>query len=174
VTDADKNTKKIVLYHGSNVIVENPTLVKQIRTLDFGMGFYTTTNKLQAVDFSRKVRLRTKTATQFVSEYEFDIGGTEQELSFLRFSEPNETWLDFVYQNRSGTYNGERYDVIIGPVANDDVFATLRAFEYGIFTRTQTLDALKIKRLYDQYVFASEKALGALRYMRAFLPAEEK
>ena len=34
----------MILYHGSNVIVEHPKLVKQNRFLDFGFGFYTTTN----------------------------------------------------------------------------------------------------------------------------------
>ena len=35
----------MILYHGSNVIVEKPILVEQNRFLDFGYGFYTTTNK---------------------------------------------------------------------------------------------------------------------------------
>ncbi len=43
------------LYHGSNVVVEKPQLVKQTRFLDFGFGFYTTENKTQAVSFSEKV-----------------------------------------------------------------------------------------------------------------------
>jgi hypothetical protein len=163
----------ILLYHGSNVIVEKPTLIRQIRTLDFGSGFYTTTNRLQAIDFSRKVMLRNKTDMRFVSVYEFDRESVKPTLSFLQFFEANEEWLDFVYQNRNGIYIGEKFDVIIGPVANDDVFVTLRAFEYGVFTRAQTLEALKIKRLYDQYVFASEKALQNLRYIGSFKPERE-
>lgn len=35
----------MILYHGSNVIVSEPKLVQQNRFLDFGVGFYTTTNK---------------------------------------------------------------------------------------------------------------------------------
>lgn len=38
----------MLLYLGSNVVVENPILVRQNRTLHFGCGFYTTTNKVQA------------------------------------------------------------------------------------------------------------------------------
>ena len=37
----------MILYHGSNVIVSTPMLVPQNRYLDFGYGFYTTTNKTQ-------------------------------------------------------------------------------------------------------------------------------
>ncbi|MBC8545194.1 DUF3990 domain-containing protein [Clostridiales bacterium NSJ-32] len=33
----------MILYHGSNVIVDKPRLIRQNRTLDFGSGFYTTT-----------------------------------------------------------------------------------------------------------------------------------
>lgn len=32
-------------YHGGNVIIETPMLISQNRYLDFGFGFYTTTNK---------------------------------------------------------------------------------------------------------------------------------
>ena len=35
----------MILYHGSNVIVEQPKLIRQNRYLDFGFGFYTTTNR---------------------------------------------------------------------------------------------------------------------------------
>lgn len=32
----------MILYHGSNVIVDQPELIQQNRYLDFGFGFYTT------------------------------------------------------------------------------------------------------------------------------------
>ena len=36
----------MVVYHGSDVIVEKPIFLKKPkRTLDFGAGFYATTNK---------------------------------------------------------------------------------------------------------------------------------
>lgn len=35
----------MILYHGSNVVVSEPKLIQQNRFLDFGFGFYTTTNK---------------------------------------------------------------------------------------------------------------------------------
>ena len=42
----------MTLYHGSNVTVEVPKLIVPFRALDFGMGFYTTTNRDQASDFA--------------------------------------------------------------------------------------------------------------------------
>ena len=44
----------MILYHGSNVIVDQPKLIRQNRYLDFGFGFYTTTNREQAVNFCTK------------------------------------------------------------------------------------------------------------------------
>lgn len=50
----------MILYHGSNVIVSEPKLILQNRFLDFGFGFYTTTNKIQAIGFADKVTKRRK------------------------------------------------------------------------------------------------------------------
>ena len=50
----------MILYHGSNVVVSEPRLIEQNRFLDFGFGFYTTTNKAQAIGFADKVTKRRK------------------------------------------------------------------------------------------------------------------
>ena len=60
----------MIVYHGSNMIVDHPRLVRQNRTLDFGYGFYTTFNKDQAVNFSEKVTARRETGIPCVSMYE--------------------------------------------------------------------------------------------------------
>ena len=44
----------MILFHGSNVTVDAPRLITQNRFLDFGYGFYTTTNKDQAINFAKK------------------------------------------------------------------------------------------------------------------------
>ena len=48
----------MMLYHGSNVEVAHPELIEQNHTLDFGFGFYTTTNLDQARQFAEKVVYR--------------------------------------------------------------------------------------------------------------------
>ena len=48
----------MILYHGSNLVVSKPKLIQQNRFLDFGFGFYTTTNKAQAISFSDKVTMQ--------------------------------------------------------------------------------------------------------------------
>ena len=66
--------------------------------------------------------------------------------------------------NRSGNYEGELYDIIFGPVANDDVYRTFSLYTAGVLTKEQTLDQLKIKKLYNQLVLTTEKALSYLRF----------
>jgi hypothetical protein len=159
----------MILYHGSNVIVKKPVLfLNQVRSLDFGPGFYTTTNREQAIDFARKVMIRTKTKTRFVSVYEFADTPASKELKVLCFEKPDEDWFDFVLLNRRKSYLGRKYDLIIGPVANDDVFTTLQLFENGILSRTQAMDALKVKKLYNQYTFATECSISILKFDHYF------
>lgn len=162
----------MILYHGSNVIVDQPKLIQQNRFLDFGFGFYTTTNKIQAVSFADKVTKRRRSGQRTVSIYEIDEAVAFSECSILRFAEPNEAWLDFVSDNRSGNYEGESYDFIFGPVANDDVYRTFTLYTAGVLTKEQTLDQLKIKKLYNQLVLTSEKALAYLHFVGT-VPEEE-
>lgn len=153
----------MILYHGSNTIVKNPELVEQNRFLDFGYGFYTTTNKEQAENFAKKVTVR-RGGNPVVNVYEFD-DKAEMDLNIKRFSAPDEEWLDFVSAHRNGTYDGEKYDVIIGAVSNDDVYRTLQVYSSGLLTKEQALEALKVKKLFNQYVFATEKSLAFLKFI---------
>ena len=162
----------MVLYHGSNIVVEKPSLELSRKSLDFGIGFYATENKEQAENFANKVMVRKDQNNQKVSMYDFDMDAAQSMLGILRFPAPDKQWLDFVHQNRKGLYTGKTYDLIIGPVANDDVYATLIVYEQGILNTTQTLEALKVKELYNQFVFKSEKSLSFLRYVNSYDPRE--
>lgn len=155
----------MILYHGSNVVVSEPKLIKQNRFLDFGFGFYTTTNKTQAIGFADKVTKRRGIGEKSVSVYEIDEVRAFDECSVLIFDGANEAWLHFVAENRSGNYIGKNYDFIFGPVANDDVYTTFTLYQSGVLTKEQTLEALKIKKLYNQLVLSSEKALAYLKFI---------
>ena len=158
----------MILFHGSNVEVIQPKLIPQNRYLDFGFGFYTTLNKEQAVSFSKKVSKR-RGGSSIVSVYELNESDLENNLDILRFKAPDEQWLDFVFANRSGNYEGKEYDCIYGPVANDDVYQTFAVYMAGILTKEQTLANLKVKKLYDQMVFATQKAIGYLHFKESFI-----
>ena len=155
---------KMILYHGSNTVVEQPELIVQNRFLDFGKGFYTTESKVQAISFADKVYRRRKEGVPVVSVYTFDEETAFASCNLLRFDSPNEDWLDFVSANRNGTYQGKTYELIYGAVANDDIFATFTLYAAGELTKEETINRLKIKKLYNQLVFSSERALSYLKF----------
>ena len=155
----------MILYHGSNMVVNEPKLIEQNRYLDFGYGFYTTTNKDQAENFAQKVVVR-RGGKAIVNVYEIDEDAAAS-LNIKRFNAPDEEWLDFVSAHRNGDYVGESYDLIIGAVANDDVYRTLQVYSTGLLTKEQAIEALKIKKLFNQYVFATNEALAYLKFVEA-------
>ena len=57
-------------------------------------------------------------------------------------------------------------------MANDDVYRTFTLYTAGILTKEQALEQLKIKKLYDQLVLTSVKALSCLRFVGT-VPEEE-
>ena len=154
----------MILYHGSNVIVDQPKLIRQNRYLDFGFGFYTTTNREQAVNFAQKVTDRRKMGEATLNIYSVNEAVAFQECKVLQFDSPDEAWLDFVAANRQGTYQGEKYDLIYGAVANDDVYRTIALYMTGVLDKEQTLSSLKIRKLFNQLVFATEKSMQYMKF----------
>jgi hypothetical protein len=154
----------MILYHGSNLIVDKPKLIRQNRFLDFGYGFYTTTNREQAVNFAKKVASRNESGKATLNIYEIDEKEAFEQCSLLFFENPDEKWLDFVAANRQGAYKGEQYDLIYGAVANDDVYRTITLYMTGVLSKAQTLEALKIRKLFNQLVFTTDKALEYLKF----------
>ena len=153
----------MIIYHDSNVTVEEPKILTPNRYLDFGAGFYTTTNYDQALNFAGKVTMRKKCGRSTVNIYELDASIFAQ-VNVLNFESADEAWLDFVSDNRSGIDRTAGYDLICGPVANDDVYQTFILYSTGVYTKEQTIEALKIKKLYNQYVFTTERALSFLTF----------
>ena len=102
---------------------------------------------------------------KIVNIYEIDEKIAFSECSVLHFNSANEAWLNFVSNNRSGIYNGPIYDIVYGPVDNDDVYTTFALYNSGIITKEQTLKALKIKKLYNQLVLCTNKSLGYLKFL---------
>ena len=62
----------MIIYHGSNMEVNEPRILSPNRYLDFGAGFYTTTNYDQALNFAGKVTIRKKIGRSTVNIYELD------------------------------------------------------------------------------------------------------
>lgn len=65
-------------------------------------------------------------------------------------------------------YTGKKFDCVYGPVANDDVYTTFAAYRDGLLTKKQALEGLKIKKLFNQILFANEKAISILKFERSY------
>jgi len=157
------------LYHASNMEVSRPKIMNLKANLDFGAGFYTTSNKEQADDFAFKVYLRQgKNGTPTVNIYEFDDNALK--LKTLRFKSPSYKWFDFVVHNRKYGREEKGYDLIIGPIANDNVFYIIALYEQGIETRSGAIRRFKVRKLFNQYLFCNERALSALTFIKSYSP----
>lgn len=154
----------MILHHGSNVEVREPKILNPNRGLDFGHGFYTTTNLDQAIAFARRVTRNRGTGTATVSTYELDENAAFPICRVLKFDGVCDAWLDFVCDNRDGMYSGPPYDFAFGPVANDDVYRTLYLYRAGEIGREEAFKRLKVKTLYNQLVFATPLALSFIRF----------
>jgi len=157
------SSKNVQIYHGSDILVKAPKIMQPVRALDFGPGFYTTTNINQAKNFAKKVQDRNESVETHISIYTLNMELMKKQ-NILFFNKPDKKWLDFVSENRNGTYTGQVYDIIYGPVANDTIFKTFIAYQNGILDEKETLKRLKIRDLYNQLVFTNEEALVCLQF----------
>ena len=156
----------MILFHGSDVAVPEPKILSPSRLLDFGEGFYTTSSYEQATSWARSVKIRRNTKSQIISVYEFDMSEAAKALQILRFGSPDSQWLQFVTACRSGKKPAQSNDIVIGPVVNDNVYATIQLFETGLLSEAETIIRLKVEEIYDQILFHTERALEYLRYVK--------
>ena len=156
----------MTIFHGSDVAVPEPKIISANRLLDFGEGFYTTSTYEQAKRWSSRVRMRKMSKEQIISIYEFDLDKAEKDLTIIRFDSPDNEWLHFVTECRSGKKIDCKYDIAIGPVANDNVYATIQLFETGLLSEAETIARLKVEKIYDQILFHTERALNYCNYIR--------
>ena len=155
----------MIIYHGSTVLVENPEIRAGDNFLDFGIGFYTTTSYEQAERWARIKMRREKADIGYVAIYEFDYEAAMKDTDIRRFELADMEWLMFVVKNRRGEYSGEQVDMHIGPVADDDVYQSIRLFETGVLDAEATVKRLKTEKLQDQWTFHTDKMLSYLRYI---------
>ena len=154
------------LYHASNMVVREPVIMNRFATLDFGTGFYTTTNADPAAEFAVKVyRRRGRKGRPIVNIYEFDEVAARAVLSILEFEGPDKEWLEFIVHNRRlGRDPACEADIIIGPVANDDVFETITLYEAGQIDAESALKRFKVKALFNQVLFCNMESLAFLAF----------
>ena len=155
------------LYHGALERVEHPRIMPRelYRPLDFGAGFYTTTDLDQAERWvCNRLRHFKKEGCGFVSVYEFDDAATEG-LSIKKFDGVCVEWLRFIAANRLRYNVAHEFDIVVGPVADDRVYTVLSLYEGGFYDEKVAMEKMKNYRLANQYLFHTAKALSLLRYV---------
>ena len=155
----------MILYHGSLEIVDNPEIRIPSRSLDYGSRFYTTTSFKQAEDWVKR-KLNTNTSVGYVNVYELDENFITS-LNALLFESPTEEWVDFVMNNRTNKDFNHDFDIVYGPVANDKVYAAFALYEGGIIDKQNLISELKAYKLVDQYLFHTDMALKAIKFIEA-------
>lgn len=56
-----------------------------------------------------------------------------------------------------------KYDVVIGPIANDDMAVLFRQYENGIITFESMVSGMVYKETTNQYSFHTERAISLLK-----------
>lgn len=172
----------IRLYHGSYCEVQTPDLSQCRSGKDFGVGFYLTTSKEQAISFTRTTiiraeqdgRIPTGNNSGYVSEFIFNLNNSS--LDILTFESADRDWLHCVAAYRKGrslsTEAWDAYDIVIGKIANDKTNLVITVYLDGAYGEVGSgsadniaISLLEPKKLKDQYCFRTQKALCALEYI---------
>lgn len=146
----------MIVYHGTVETIEKPDVKHSKRYLDFGKGFYLTSFEQQAKKWAlRKALRQEKKAIVNVYELKDDL----KKYRVLSFEKENEKWLDFVCACRNGEELNQEYDIIIGNVANDDVFKTVDMYFRGLWDKEKVLNELRYYKMNDQICIVNQKTL---------------
>lgn len=140
------------LYHGSNVVIESINLAMCRPYKDFGKGFYLTDIEEQAKQMAKRVA-RIYGGSPIVNS--FEIQDDFRKLSNIKIKDfgiqTTEEWAKFVMNNRNRTFTDEantlcnkdnKYDIVIGPVADDNMALLFRQYENEIIDFETLLKAI--------------------------------
>lgn len=143
----------MTVYHGSYVKIGCPEIMKGRNTKDFNPGFYCTIIREQAERWARRYD------TPKVNTYTVRL---DTSLKILEFREMSEGWLDFIINCRHGGKHD--YDIVIGAMANDQIYNYIADYIDGIITREQFWVMAKFKYPTHQINFCIDAALKCLRF----------
>ena len=163
----------MILYHGSNIEIDKIDLGKCRPFKDFGRGFYTTLLREQAWAMAKRTARIFREGTPCVTEFFLDDTVLEDtRFNIRRFLKPDIEWARFVINNRNHTFmdfaNSEcnadnKYDIVTGPVANDDITALMDVYLTGILSDEALAKELTFRELSDQVSFHTERSAACLR-----------
>lgn len=160
------------LYHGSNIVIDNINLAMCRPYKDFGRGFYLTDIEEQAKKMAIRVA-KIYGKKPIVNVYE--IADNFKDLDNLKIKnfgiETTEEWAKFVMNNRSREFTDvqdvlcnkdNKYDIVIGPVADDNMALLFRQYENEIIDFQTLLRGMIYKKTSSQYSFHTENSVKLL------------
>lgn len=164
------------LYHGSNIAIDNINLAMCRPYKDFGQGFYLTDIEKQAEKMAIRVA-RIYGEKPIVNIYEIDDDFKDfkdlKDLKIKNFGiQTTEEWARFVMNNRSRVFTDiknvlcnkdNKYDIVIGPVADDNMALMFRQYENEIIDFETLVKGMIYKETSSQYSFHTEKSVKLLR-----------
>ncbi|MBR6201299.1 MAG: DUF3990 domain-containing protein [Spirochaetales bacterium] len=157
----------MIVYHGSTEIIRNPDINHSYRSLDFGKGFYVTTNQQQAKTWAKRKQDINGTTNAYVNTY--TMNENFEKLKIKDFGEELSEWIDFVCDCRDGGNEYQKYDVIQGKVANDKVFRVVDMYHDGIWDKERAIKEIKAYQNYDQIAFITQNAIDKMLHFYSFI-----
>lgn len=160
----------MTVFHGSNMEIQKPSVSFSKNYLDFGKGFYVTSYQNQAE------RWAARKASRYGGIPTVNLYTLLDDLSqfkVLKFDNENEKWLDFVCGCRKGEELNKDYDIIIGNVADDDVFKTVDMYFRGLWDKERTIQELRYFKMNNQICIVNQEILPAvLNFEKSYLVEE--
>jgi len=167
----------MILYHGSNVEIDTIDLVKCRPYRDFGKGFYTSPVLEQAWTMARRTVRIHKKGSPCVTAFSCDDNLlSNAAVNVKQFTDPDSKWARFVINNRNRNFadvqsmdcNADnKYDIVVGPVANDDIAALMDVFIAGLISDDALARELTFRHLSTQISFHTERSIIGLRKKEA-------
>ena len=157
------------LYHGSNMAFRDVDLSVCRPNKDFGQGFYLAPDRIAAERMAKRT-VRRFGGKAYLMAFDFDEA-VLADVPVKRFPQPSEEWAMFVMANRrpqlaAADHNRDnRYGMVVGPVANDDLALLFRQFALGLVTVEMLVREMRFKQLTIQYSFHPPLAVSALKFV---------
>jgi len=168
--------EKLVLYHGSERIVERPEFMKGVAHNDFGAGFYATKEEAIAKEWACG-----DGNDGYVNIYSISLEGLKV-FDITKEKNASLVWLALLLKNRRLRIGSAKqktardfvvenylpdvraYDIIVGYRGDDSYFSFARAFLDGEISFGQLDKMLTLDKLCLQYALVSDKAVKSLRF----------
>ena len=153
----------MLLYHGSDMAIEEIDLEKSRPFKDFGKAFYLSADENQAREMA-KFKVLTGGGEERITVFEFDEQFLK-ELKVNRFDGYSEEWAEFVYNNRDEKQDFHHdFDMVYGPIANDTVGVQIRDLRERKISLKVFLKNLEYyKGITFQYAFCTPLAISKLK-----------